>query len=69
MENIPIAEPITTPLINNPECNTSEFKYCRQCNQLYKVIPSKLSTAQYYRCKTCSTNLLYKSLINSCQIM
>ena len=69
MENIPIAESITKPLISTTQNNIIELKFCKQCGDIYRVNSDKLLTAQYYRCDTCSNNLLYKLIKNSCQVM
>ncbi len=69
MENIPIAEPITKPLISTTQNDLIELTFCRQCNQIYRINRNKSFSAQYYRCNRCNKNLLFKSIISSCQIM
>lgn len=68
MTHVPPSVPVATMVLDVTAHHTTH--YCRHCGKPYQPHPSKMHTAQFFRCAQCTdTTVLARALVNSCVLM
>ena len=65
MEDIPIAQPITSPLLTN---TTTSIEICKSCQNFFVRSERDRHTSSYFRCEKCQRQQLQTAIVTSCVV-
>lgn len=65
MEDIPIAQPLLSPLLDAPE---TSIEICKSCLNFFTRNENDKFSSAYYRCQQCQSTQIQKVIVHSCVI-